>query len=141
MHFHFYYVSNNPSSVTAANAFINATTTQFGLAEDVCADNSGHEQPHNASCWLSGPGGSGPIGQPASNDTKVSDAAPTYGSAYLCWNELALSPFRVHGTGLTQGPVAGGGVLRIPRLLAVCGACDPTHARRGATRGQHGGPP
>jgi len=80
MHFHFYYVSNNPSSVTAANAFINATTTQFGLAEDVCADNSGHEQPHNASCWLSGPGGSGPIGQPASNDTKVggSFAYPDY---------------------------------------------------------------
>ena len=56
MHFHYYYLSNNQKSIDAANAYIAATTSQFGLDIDVCADNDGHEQPHNLTCWLSGPG-------------------------------------------------------------------------------------
>jgi len=56
MHFHYYYLSNNQKSIDAANAYIAATTSQFGLDIDVCADNDGHEQPHNVTCWLSGPG-------------------------------------------------------------------------------------
>jgi len=79
MHFHFYYLSNDLASITAANAFINKTTQAFDLNIDVCADNNGHEQPHNATCWLSGPGGGGPLA-PASTDGHIggSFALPDY---------------------------------------------------------------
>ena len=71
MHFHFYYTANDASAVDASNAFINATTDKFGLVLDVCADNNGREQPHDATCWLSGPGGSGPISRPSATDFQI----------------------------------------------------------------------
>merc|ERR1712166_109640 len=61
MHFHFYVVSNNPAAVLSQNKYINVTTLKFDLGINVCPDNNGHEEAHNETCWLSGPGGSGPI--------------------------------------------------------------------------------
>jgi aromatic ring-cleaving dioxygenase len=63
-HFHFYYVANDPHSVNGANAYINATEREFSIDPDVCPDNDGHEQPHNTTCWLSGPGGGGALPRP-----------------------------------------------------------------------------
>ena len=74
-HFHFYYVGSNPDVVAAVKAMVAATSERFPLPTDVCADNNGHEQPHNKSCWLSGPGSSGVL-PPASNKTSP-------GGAYL----------------------------------------------------------
>lgn len=64
LHFHFYYVPNSPGSLSRVNAFTEKATAGLNLAVDVCPDNDGHEQPHNATCWLTGPGGSGPLPPP-----------------------------------------------------------------------------
>ena len=64
MHFHFYYVPNANASLDKVNAFTDAATTELELDALTCPDNNGHEEPHNITCWLVGPGESGPMPAP-----------------------------------------------------------------------------
>ena len=67
-HFHFYYVGSDPAMLSAVLRFVRSIESTFGISHTVCPDNFGHEQPHNHSCWLEGPGGGGDL-PPPSNAT------------------------------------------------------------------------
>ena len=56
-HLHLYFQQNNPRSVAAKDKFRELATEMFSLDPGLCPDNHGHEEPHETSCWLSGPGG------------------------------------------------------------------------------------
>jgi aromatic ring-cleaving dioxygenase len=66
-HAHLYFVNNDPASLVAKAAFMTALSTRFGLnVSAVLADNTGHEQNHNSTGWLGGPGATS-TAPPASN--------------------------------------------------------------------------
>ena len=56
-HLHLYYTASDPSSLAAKNTFHAGASAALGLSQTICADTTGHEQPHNTTCWLAGPGG------------------------------------------------------------------------------------
>jgi aromatic ring-cleaving dioxygenase len=56
-HLHLYFSNNDPASETAKDNFHSAIASTFGVSETVCPDDYGHEQPHDRSCFLTGPGG------------------------------------------------------------------------------------
>jgi len=54
-HLHLYYWSTDESDSKAKDVFTELATKEFGLSPEICHDDYGHEQPHNATCWLGGP--------------------------------------------------------------------------------------
>lgn len=56
-HLHLFYRQNDAAAVAARDEFKAMATAALSLSPAICADDYGHEQPHNFSCWLSGPGG------------------------------------------------------------------------------------
>jgi len=57
-HLHFYYRSNDADDTQSKATFQSLATKALGLTDPtvLCHDNYGHEEPHNATCWLGGPG-------------------------------------------------------------------------------------
>ena len=56
-HLHLYFANNDAASVAAKDKFHGTLQRLFQLPAAVCPDNDGHEQFHNHTCWLTGPGG------------------------------------------------------------------------------------
>merc|ERR1719291_545492 len=58
-HFHFYYRPNDADDAAAKSKLETLAGTALGLGDptNLCHDDYGHEQPHNATCWLGGPTG------------------------------------------------------------------------------------
>ena len=56
-HLHLYFTNNDPASEAAKTKFHTEIASAFGVSETVCPDDYGHEQPHDRSCFLTGPGG------------------------------------------------------------------------------------
>jgi hypothetical protein len=57
MHLHLYFRQNDAVAYAAKVAFKERASAALGIGPTICADNTGHEQPHDHTCWLSGPGG------------------------------------------------------------------------------------
>jgi len=57
-HFHFYYRPNDADDTKSKALFESLAEKALGLGDptQLCHDNTGHEQPHDTSCWLGGPG-------------------------------------------------------------------------------------
>ena len=56
-HLHLYFRQNDATSMVAVTTFTRLATAYLKLPQAICADDFGHEQSHNHTCWLSGPGG------------------------------------------------------------------------------------
>ncbi len=56
-HLHLFFRQNDRHAVRAVAEFKALASAALALPPGICADDYGHEQPHNASCWLTGPGG------------------------------------------------------------------------------------
>jgi len=54
-HLHLYYWNNDKDDASAKTEFEKLASAEFGLSPEICHDNYGHEEPHNATCWLGGP--------------------------------------------------------------------------------------
>lgn len=54
-HIHLFYSSINSMEVTAKAEFASLATKALNLSLEICHDDYGHEQPHDATCWLGGP--------------------------------------------------------------------------------------
>jgi hypothetical protein len=88
-HFHFYYVDNDPAMLAAVLKFVASLESSIGVSHMVSPDNFGHEQPHNKTTWLEGPGGGGPLPAPANTTgpggSFVYPAFALYGPGRLNW--------------------------------------------------------
>jgi aromatic ring-cleaving dioxygenase len=75
-HLHLYNRENDADDDKAKATFMALATKEFGLSTEVCHDNYGHEEPHDTSCWLGGPGGPG-------DSVWDSDDAPGGGGSFV----------------------------------------------------------
>ena len=119
-HLHLFYSANDAASVAAKDKFFKLASAALGLPSKVCADDYGHEQPHNHSCFLTGPGGKGPLPERSyPQDHGGSSFAASCTSLYIIDADFAkaLSFIMVHKTQAAVG-------LDLDFLLHPCFGCS-----------------